>query len=302
MTIRQILCATDLSDASEPAWQEAQRLGGVCEADILVLHVVAPVVVAAEGYFPAAAYQDLVDATHRDAHARLDRLLGTADPRLKLRSRVEAGAAAQRILEVAREEAADLVVMGTHGRSGLGRLVMGSVADRVVRQATCPVVTVRARPAGAPSRSLARICYATDFSPAARAAWAPARMLAELTGAEVDVLHVTLQPVADRHLTPALVGRMALALEEHGRAEVERFLRTAGLPRERVHVLMGRGVVADQVVHWAGARSADLIVMGTHGWSGLLRWMLGSVAQRVVQTAPCPVLTVGPPGADAERA
>src|SRR5262249_12451810 len=88
-------------------------------------------------------------------------------------------------------------------------------------------------------------------------------------------------------------------LGEQGRTEVERFLQQSehlgpgGLPRDRVEVLIGHGVVEDQIAHWAQGRTADLIVMGTHGWSGLLRWMLGSVAQHVLQTAPCPVLTVG---------
>jgi len=112
---------------------------------------------------------------------------------------------------------------------------------------------------------------------------------------------VTMVPVADRHLSPDLLGRMARLLREQGEAEAERFLRQApALPPERVHVLMGHGAVGEQIVHWARARAADLIVMGTHGWSGLLRWMLGSVAHQLIQAAPCPVLTVGPAGHDEE--
>lgn len=301
--IKRIVCATDLSPASMPAWERAQLLGRLLKAEVLLLHVVAPVPIPAEGYFPPALYQALIEAGHREAGEGLDRLVGSvADPALAVTVRVEEGAASQRILSVAREGSADLIVMGTHGRTGLGRILLGSVADTVVRLAPCPVLTVRARPEGreeAPS-GIARICYATDFSTTAKAAWPWVLALAEATGAEVDLLHVVFAPVPDRSLSPEVLGVMAQHLHEQGEAEAERFLRESPLRPERVHILIGSGVVGDQIVHSARARSADLIVMGTHGWSGLLRWMLGSVAHHVIQAAPCPVLTVGPEGQSAE--
>jgi nucleotide-binding universal stress UspA family protein len=302
-TIRRILCATDLSPASEPAWEETRLLARVLGAEVLLLHVLPLMAIPFEGYFPPSLYQEIAEATEREAGAILDTWLAKlADPRVKARSRVVEGAPALRILEVAREEGSDVVVVGTHGRTGMGRILLGSVADRVVRAAPGPVVTVRPQPAGRRPARLERILYATDLSPTARAAWPWVVALARATGASVDVLHVSMQPVPDRHLSPELLGRMAAALEELGRTEVERFLQQweraepGGLPRDRVQVLPGQGVVQDQIAHWAQERGADLIVMGTHGWSGLLRWMLGSVVQQVLQTAPCPVLTVGPAG------
>jgi nucleotide-binding universal stress UspA family protein len=173
---------------------------------------------------------------------------------------------------------------------------MGSVADRVMRTARCPVLTVRARAATASATSLGRICYPTDFSPAARAAWPYAVSLAEAAGADVDLLHVTPHPVPDRHLPLEALGRMARLLREEGEARAAEFLADSPLPRERVHVAIVSGDPGEQILHWAQARAADLVVMGTHGWSGLLRWMLGSVAHYVTQLASCPVLTVGPVG------
>jgi nucleotide-binding universal stress UspA family protein len=300
--IRQILCATDLSPASEAAWEEAQLLARVLGAELLLLHVIPPLPIPLEGYFPPSLYQELTEGAEREAHAGLGAWVAKlADPSVKLRSRVTAGPVALRILEVAREEGSDLVVLGTHGRTGVERVLLGSVADRVVRASPRPVVTVRPQPAARPPR-VGQILYATDFSPTARAAWPWVVALAEPTGAGVDILHVVPPPVADRHLPPELIARMAGLLEEHGQAEAERFLqqweRTAPgrLSRDRLRVRTGRGVVEEQIAQWARARDADLIVMGTHGWSGLLRWMLGSVAHRVLQTAPCPVLTVGPEG------
>jgi nucleotide-binding universal stress UspA family protein len=163
----------------------------------------------------------------------------------------------------------------------------------MVRQATCPVLTVRAAPERQPRRELRRICYATDFSPTARAAWPWVVALAGASGAQVDLVHVTFQPVADRHMSAETIGRMADLLREQGRIEAERFLEKSPLTRERVQVHVVQGVAGEQIVHRA-QEQADLIVMGTHGWSGVVRWMLGSVAHHVIQTAPCPVLTVGP--------
>ena len=294
-TIRKILCATDLSPASEPAWEYAQLLGGLLKTEVLLLHVVPPLPIPSAGYFPPDLYQELVTAGRREAREGLDRLVkSVADPAFRATPRIEEGGAVQRILDVVREEGVDLVVMGTHGRTALGRVLLGSVADAVVRSASRPVLTVRARPAGTTARRIGRICYATDFSPSARAAWPWVLRLAEATGAEVDFLHVTFGVVPDRHLPPEALATMARILRERGEAEAERFLEGCPLPRERVRVVVGNGVVGDQIVHHAEARSADLIVMGTHGWSGLLRWMLGSVAHHVIQVAPCPVLTVGP--------
>jgi nucleotide-binding universal stress UspA family protein len=121
--------------------------------------------------------------------------------------------------------------------------------------------------------------------------------IASAAGAEVDLVHVTLEPVVDRHLSADAIGRMAQLLREQGQIEVERFLERSTLPPERIHVRLSPGVPAEQIVHQAQAQAADLIVMGTHGWSGIVRWMLGSVAHHVIQTAPCPVLTIAPAGA-----
>jgi nucleotide-binding universal stress UspA family protein len=297
-TVRRVLYATDLSAASQPAWEHARQLGTLFGAEVLVLHVLPVAPVPTTVYFPWTLVEQLREAGQRQALERLDALIsGSTDPGVKTSVRVEPGSPAARgILEVVREEGADLIVMGTHGHTGLGRVLLGSVADRVVRLAPCPVVTVPAEAAGLPgSARITRVCYASDFSPSARAAWPWALALAEAAGAELDLVHVTALPVPDADLPADAVGQMARLLHEQGQAEAERFLQTCSLPRDRVHVVIGRGVVSDQILHWARARSADLIVMGTHGWSGLLRWTLGSVAHHVTQAARRPpVLTVGP--------
>jgi len=294
--IHRIVYATDLSPASEPAWNEAQRLGRLFGAEIVLLHVVAPLpIFPVEGYVPPQVYEDLIGGARRDAQEQLDRVHGSvAGSGLKLRLRLEEGRPATRILEVTTQEAAELLVVGTHGRTGLERLALGSVADLMVRQARCPVLTVRSTPRTGRRPEIRRICYATDFSPTARAAWPWVVALAQAAGAEVDLVHVTFEPVPDRHLSAETLGRMAQVLQDQGRLEAERFLEPSTLPRDRVHVHCSPGVPGEQIVRRAQEQAADLVVMGTHGWSGVVRWMLGSVAHHVIQTASCPVLTVGP--------
>jgi nucleotide-binding universal stress UspA family protein len=298
MKVARVVYGTDLTRTSEPAWREALLVARLFEAEVVLVHAVPTALLVPPGEFAAPElYRQVIEAAREHARAGIERLQDAVPaPVPKIRYRIEPGPPALRILEAIREEAGDLVVVGTHGRTGLRRVVLGSVADRLVRLAPCPVLTVGAQ-AGSrrgPRPTLERIVYATDFSPSARAAWPWVVALARAAGAEVDLVHVTLVPAAEQGVPVEVLGRMAQALDEEGRANAEAFLRDGPLDRERVHVVVGPGVAADQVLRVARTRAADLVVMGTHGWSGVLRWMLGSVAQHVVQAAPCPVLTVGP--------
>lgn len=294
--IQKLLYATDLSAASRPAWGYARLLARTLRAELVALHVVPPVPIPLEGGFPPGLYQDLLTGARRDGEVGLAELVReAAGSGVRVVPRLEEGPPAPRILEVLRQVGADLLAVGTHGRTGLGRILLGSVADTLVRQAPCPVLTVPSRlgEAAVPA-SLGRILYATDFSPVARRAWPWAVALAEASGAELDLVHVAFLPVPDREAPAEILSAAARQLREQAEREAERFLETCPLPRDRVHCLIPQGLVGDQIVHVARDRRADLIVMGTHGWSGLVRWMLGSVAHQLVQVAPCPVLTVGP--------
>jgi nucleotide-binding universal stress UspA family protein len=258
--VQRILCATDLSPASEPAWAEAQLLARLLGAEIVLAHVVSPLAAplgfAADIYVPPHLYQQLLDDADRDAHDRLTRLgERRATASVKVTTRVEHGIAADGILRLAREGAGDIVVLGTHGRTGLGRVLLGSVADRVVRLAPCPVVTVRARPGtpvAMPDR-LARICYATDFSSSAFAAWPWVVTLAEAAQAEVDLVHVTPELAAGRELPAALIGQMAEGYRAHGEAQAQRLIDAGPLPAGRIHPLILTGTPAEAILRSVGA-------------------------------------------------
>lgn len=154
MTFRNVLAATDLEDAGDPALEEAAGLAARFGAVLHLLHVVTePMKEPWSGFSPAAAYLAEIDAHKAGAIRRLNRLadrIGAAPAGVDVAVRV--GDPADAILQYATDHDIDLIVCGTHGRRGLDRLVMGSVAERVVRLAPCAVLTVgprRAEPAAA---------------------------------------------------------------------------------------------------------------------------------------------------------
>lgn len=198
------------------------------------------------------------------------------------------------ILDYAEEIDADLVVMATHGLRGLRHAFIGSVAESVVRRAECPVLTVHPDEPYTGVEAT-RILVPLDFSVHARKALAHARELRGVTGAELHLLHVVptfpSYGIIDAPEVPH-------PLPEAERSDAERTLREVaaevlgpGSP-PTFHVEGGMGNPALDVLNVAEELDADLIVMATHGRTGVRRFFLGSVAEKVVQLAPCPVLAV----------
>ncbi|HWP35898.1 MAG TPA: universal stress protein [Thermodesulfobacteriota bacterium] len=146
----KILHPTDFSDGAERARAEAIRLARATGGEVVLLHVLLETPAYGEG-LTAAQVLELQEAQRRWAGERLEAVSAeTRAAGVAARGLVRTGDPARETVRAADEEGADLIVMGTHGRSGLGRLLLGSVADRVIRQASCPVVTVRETSAAAP--------------------------------------------------------------------------------------------------------------------------------------------------------
>jgi nucleotide-binding universal stress UspA family protein len=139
--IKTILHATDFSEHSQCAFHLACALARDYSARLVALHVLAPpVVVYGEGVLP------VVPVENQDLMRERLQSLATAIADVQVDDRLAEGDAANEILRVAKETNCDLIVLGTHGRKGLGRLLMGSVAEQVLRRATCPVLTAKATP------------------------------------------------------------------------------------------------------------------------------------------------------------
>jgi nucleotide-binding universal stress UspA family protein len=140
-----MLHATDFSPASRPAFVHALRIARASGAELVLVNVTAPPSpVLEDSYFSARSYQRMLAARRGEAERKLTALRGRAG-RAGVRASVVVrdGTSFEEIVAAARQQRADLIVIGTHGRSGLGRLVLGSVAERVIGLASCPVLTVR---------------------------------------------------------------------------------------------------------------------------------------------------------------
>lgn len=293
MSVGRILYATDFSAASLAAWPCATEMAKIYQAGLVILHVVPPLTAPPEGFYPTEVFSRYWETARDEAEAEISKLVARAElETLKARSRVDKGRAAEQILLAAAEEQAGLVVVGTAGRSGLQRVFLGSVADEVVHLAPCPVVTVG--PAWARQPRLATLLYPTDFSPTAQGAWPMAEALAIASGAKVILLHVMPEVPDDPRISAGERAKQEAGYRRRAEQLAADRLAKSPLAHDQVRTVLTHGVAEEQIVNQAVAAEAGLVVMGTHGWSGLLRWTLGSVAHRVIRSAPCPVLTVGP--------
>jgi nucleotide-binding universal stress UspA family protein len=144
---RRILHPSDFSKASSAAFAKAIEMAKSSRAQLLVVHVMSPIVpLPSDGYVSPKVYDDLAASTRASAQKQLAKLLARAKTaRVRAKGFLLEGVAHEQIVRFAKSRRADLVVMGTHGRSGLAKLFLGSVAGRVVAAASCPVMTVKGR-------------------------------------------------------------------------------------------------------------------------------------------------------------
>jgi nucleotide-binding universal stress UspA family protein len=278
----RILVATDFSEPSDNAVLAATALGRRLGAQLHLLHSLPP-----EVTLPEAAR--LAERERAAAEARLEGLrIRIAGEGVACRSELTTLAPERAIVERAGALGCGLVVLGTRGRSGLEHVRMGSVAERTVRAAPCPVLTVGVLPD--PAFPLKTILVALDFSDASRHALAVARELAQRAGPAQLLLLRARYAAAD--LQSLMGGRDPLPLRlEEVADDLEPVLidlQKSGIASEYV---VEAGFPEKVIVDVARRARADLIAMGTHGRSGLSHFFLGSVAERVLRSAPCPVLT-----------
>jgi nucleotide-binding universal stress UspA family protein len=286
---RTILVATDFSDHAAVALETAARIAEQQGARLLLVHAVLAMVPTAPEFIPVPA--SLYEELRMQARTQLDEKVSSLRKSGHLvESLVVAEPAAAGVLAVAAERKADLIVAGTRGRTGWQKLLLGSTAARLIREAPCPVVTV---PRTTPSQRVRTVLIATDFSDdAAVAAQAAVRLVdgTEPNG-RIVLLHAYRYPSALSGLEgPQLVDAISATHEsaEKRLAELARGLATPGIA---VATCAEPGEPTESILAKAGEIGAALIAMGTHGRSGLKRLFLGSNTERVVSAAPCAVLT-----------
>jgi nucleotide-binding universal stress UspA family protein len=295
--IKTILVPLDGSERSEQALQAATRLAQSCGAELLLLRALA--------YHQMSVYDPLGYAIAWPEEVAV-RLQAEAEAYLQghqqqlaahavaARTLVLTGDEAGMIVDTAAAEDVDLIIMAPHGRTGVGRWVFGSVTGRVLVEATCPVYVTRS------SQAVAHVLITLDGSELAEVALAPGLALARCLGAGVTLLRVLSAGLLDSTeaalLEAAELGLGEHILEnEHERAAgyLEKIAREQTDPPPQVALLTGSP--AQTILDYVATEAVDLIVMATHGRTGLRRWLYGSVTEKVLHGCTCSMLIVRPP-------
>lgn len=292
--IRRILCPTDFSAHSRRSLDAAIVLARWYQTEITVLHVLPAGLVADRS--TSEPDPSLRDELCRFAEVSLAEGIPT---HVVLR----VGGTVDEILALAEAGEFGLLVIGTHGRGGFERWVLGSVSDKVLRKALCPVLTVPHRPEGmeSPRRVFQNILCAVDFSATSLKALDYAVSLAREADARLTLLHVVEglpdhEPRINLHFNVAEYRlyvlrdareRLGRLLPEEGRAWPEEGRAWPGAA-----TTVASGKAYREILRVAREMEADLVVMGVHGWGAMDPRLFGATAHHVVREAACPVLTI----------
>jgi len=300
LNICRILCPVDFSDASGHAVEQAVAIAGWYNAQITALHVYSPLFMPVPGLPPPAERVSEAELRRvRDQTAASVRSAAVAGVAVDVA--IEMGYPASAILDYAARLPAKLIVMGTHGAGGFEHLALGSVAEKVIRKATCPVLTVPPRARATSVLPFRRLLCAVDFSDSSLAGLVFACSLARESGAALTILHVIDWPWVEPR-EPAygrLPSKHATALAEFleylEKSERDR-LETVVPGELRAHctsqLAVRHGKPYVEILRAAEEVRADLIVVGVHGRNVIDTTLFGSTTNQVVRRATCPVLTL----------
>jgi len=294
--IRRILCPVDLSETSQHALRHAVAIAKWYGSRVTVFYVTgAPLLPQPPMLFanlPDGA--DMSDEERRQLEEHLESWLTPArDAGVQADLLFDNGSPAARIVEHAAAEAIDLIVMGTHGLSGFERLLLGSVTERVLRKAGCPVMTVPPAAAGSSRVPYARLLCPVDFSPSSLAALTFAFSLAKEADAQLTILNVLDWP-ADDELIVEQVDTPALrrVVEEKALARLAALVtdeaRLWCTPKTEIRY----GKPYRQILDVAEQEQTDLIVVGVRGRHAPDLAIFGSTTNHLVRQARCPVQTL----------
>ena len=312
LKIETLLVPTDLSEESEKAVAYTRALLNSFPGTVHLLYVhdidfayAVPSVMTAS---PLLASGDVERGLRKDVDklARKFELAGETSKR-----HVRTGRAYREICDFASEIGADLIILATHGRTGLKRLMLGSTAERVVRHAPCAVLVVRERErefvdvskGNAAALRITRILVPLDFSESSREGLLYAISFANRFGASLVLLHaIQVMPFVpagsaaanERIPAPGVIERAA-------RLRARKFLKTIDFAGVNYEMEIQSGPPAQEICHFAETAGVELIITSTHGQTGLAHALIGSVAEHVVRYAHSPVLVVPTRAASAER-
>ena len=291
-TVKQILLATDFSESAGNARDHAVLLARAYEARLYVVHVADSPLWHGSNAATILYLEQARQEGERQLAIIEQQLIDSGVTAVDVRQ--PAGIPSEEIKKAAQDIGAHLVVVGTRGRTDLEAILLGSTAERVIKDAPCPVLAVPASPGIRPTPSIQHVMAALDFSSPSLDAVEYAIQVANHFGAKMTLIHV-LEPIY-------YGGPLELQSVEpqwqkwaHWRDQLDRLAKLVSSFGLATEALLRGGVPADSLIESATKQGCDLIVMGTHGRRGWARLRFGSVAEAVLRQAPCPVLTVKSP-------
>jgi nucleotide-binding universal stress UspA family protein len=271
---RTILVPTDGSAGARRAFAHAVALAERYRADVHTLAV--------------------GDDGSVDTAARLASTVDAADSSVEITQAERTGVVHETISEYARAVGADLLVLGTHGRTGVSRYILGSVTEKVVRLSDLPVLTVRAGEDARVRFPYENVLVPTDGSEQAAAAIDSATDIASTCGAQLHAVSVVDTRAMGTVTRPDV---LLDQLKSQARSAVDTVAHEVSHDGvESVRTAVQEGLPYRALLSYVDEFDIDLIVMGTHGRRGVDRYLLGSVTEKLVRTAPVPVLSVRAPG------
>lgn len=295
--VKRILCPFDFSEFSRHALDHAIRLAQWYEADIDVFHVFATVP-------PPAMLSEYPGTMRLDQPAReqlLEEARRFAEPvmaaGIPVTTTVAEGDTVGEILKRAQETSTDFIVIGTHGAGGFERLLLGSISEKILRKAPCPVLTIPPTDATLPAPQeviFKRIVCPVDFSEPSMCALSYALSLAEEADGRLALVHV-LEWFADtepRDYGQVSVPEYRRVVERDARERLRNAVPDEARQWCEAHEVLVTGKPHREIIAMAKATAAELIVMGVHGRGAIDLMLFGSTTHHVVRAATCPVLTV----------
>jgi nucleotide-binding universal stress UspA family protein len=278
--LSNIVIATDFSSASDAAVLYSLGLARRNSANVWIVHVVG------DSFFSAETQQRALDDAWREGHRRMtEHLIGGRLDGIRCKLLVEQGSIYEALTRVLEQHHADLLVVGTRGRSRIGKLLLGSSAESIFRQAPCPVLTVGPRAENEiPPEGPQKILFCTGFSPHSLAAGKLAIRIAERQGAELILLNVAPEAETNRD-----------QYSRDAAARLRLLVPTDSSLAAQAKPLVRFGAASSVILDVANELRPDLIVLGIRQPESFARRLRWATAYDVVSNAPCPVLTVRTP-------
>ncbi len=290
-----VLVATDFSEYSKVALDISLSASRCMKTKLYVLHTIEKFPHDYRHLLSGTAHADMKQKLEEDAIDKIKamipvEIMGKGD----IIPMVRFGKPFLETMQVVKENNVDLLVIGTHGRAGVDRVMLGSVAERIVRKAGCPVMVIK----GIKYTGFKRIIVPIDFSDCSRKALEYAIATARAHNSRLTILHIYeksfVEPYVNAANSEEKADEIMKEIERVNETKYDEFLKTVDLNGVEYEKLLKKGIAETDIVEIAMEQQANLIVMGTHGRSGIKHILIGNTAEEVVRTVHCDIIIVKP--------